>query len=256
MKTKEFNGVKVYVGGLANIAADIDELLSFRKTIRVHLCNAYTFALTIESPELHSTLISAELNLPDGLPLAKVISPFENVQIRGMELLSTLMKSSKTSSSLHVFYGVCEGEIKLFERKLRNLFGSDIRIHTVSAPYAILEELNIDEFRDVLDSLKPDYIWIGLGTPKQDFLVDKVFEWTMYPCAIIPVGAVFDFVLGATPEAPSFMRKIGLEWLFRLIKEPRRLIKRYTKYNIIFAWQVLRFIWQILCIEIDRFKRS
>ena len=120
MKTKEFNGVKVYVGGLANIAADIDELLSFRKTIRVHLCNAYTFALTIESPELHSTLISAELNLPDGLPLSKVISPFENVQIRGMELLSTLMKSSKTSSSLHVFYGVREGGIKLFERKLRN----------------------------------------------------------------------------------------------------------------------------------------
>ena len=256
MKRKEFNGIQVYVGGITNISADIDQLLLLGKTIRVHLCNAYTFALAKEFPEMRSTLMSADLNLPDGLPLSKVISPFQNVQIRGMELLRTLMTGSKSSSMSHVFYGVRQGETDFFELRLKSLFGEAIRIKTVSAPFATLEELNVDEIRGVLDSEKPDYVWIGLGTPKQDFLVDKISEWAAHPCAIIPVGAVFDFVLGTTPEAPSFLRKIGLEWLFRLLREPRRLTKRYTKYNFIFAMQVLKFIWDRLCIAINRFKGS
>ena len=255
IKKVDFDGISIYTGGIDQICSDIEDLMFTQKVVRIHLCNAYTLALSSEIPHLWKSLSNADFNLPDGLPLAKAISPLKNVQIRGMDLVKSTFGHSKISTKLHFFYGVSAEVVDDFCERLTYYFGLNIRFQVLAAPFADLENLNLEELQIALRLSKPDFIWIGLGTPKQDYLVDKIYEWVNHPCAIIPVGAVFDFLLGTNHEAPQILRKMGLEWLFRWWKEPRRLTKRYTRYNLIFLFQVLRFFFGKLHSAINLFKR-
>lgn len=253
MNKVKFNGIQIYTGGIDQISSDIDAQLSTQKAVRIHLCNAYTLALSSENHELWSVLYKAELNLPDGLPLAKIVSPFHDIQIRGMDLVRLTLDNPNNSTKLHLFYGLSADKVDKFGEHLTNNFGSKIKFHILGAPFANIENLNLEELKNVVRQSKPDYIWIGLGTPKQDFLVEKLYEWVTHPCAIIPVGAVFDFLLSTNLEAPKILRKIGFEWIYRWLKEPRRLTKRYTWYNLIFLFQIGRFLVRKLYRSVNRF---
>ena len=89
-----------------------------------------------------------------------------------------------------------------------------------------------------LNAARPDYVWIGLGTPKQDLWLADHRE-ALDCAAIMAVGAAFDIIGGFRPRAPRVMQRFGLEWLFRLIQEPRRLAVRYTVVNARFVRIVL-----------------
>ena len=89
-----------------------------------------------------------------------------------------------------------------------------------------------------LESLRPDFFWIGLSTPKQERFMAQYRD--RLPLNImVGVGAAFDMHSGRTKQAPRWMQRIGLEWLFRLLQEPRRLFKRYAINNPSFVWNVL-----------------
>jgi len=81
-------------------------------------------------------------------------------------------------------------------------------------------------------------VWVGVGTPKQDFLVDRLSR--QLSCPIVPVGAAFDFLAGNVKAAPEFLHGSGFEWLYRLLREPRRLWRRYTVGNARFVYALLR----------------
>jgi len=98
-----------------------------------------------------------------------------------------------------------------------------------------MEEL---EIIDKINSAHPDIVWVGLGTPKQDFWVAQHRHLLDAP-VLVAVGAAFDFFTGKVPQAPSWMQRCGLEWLFRLMCEPRRLAYRYLVYNPHFIMHVL-----------------
>lgn len=130
---------------------------------------------------------------------------------------------------------------------LRRLKGAIARDHpgtrivgSQSPPYRPLtgEELAAQDAE--IARTKPDIIWIGLGTPKQDFEALRLSR--SLQVVTVAVGAAFDYRAGVLREAPSLVRYLGAEWLFRFAMEPRRLFTRYTKYNLVFLRSIFRQI--------------
>ena len=90
-----------------------------------------------------------------------------------------------------------------------------------------------------INAAKPDYVWVGLGAPKQDLWVAE-HRSRLDASALLAVGAAFDFHSRRRRRAPRWMQRTGTEWLFRLLMEPRRLASRYTVVNARFLWLVLK----------------
>jgi N-acetylglucosaminyldiphosphoundecaprenol N-acetyl-beta-D-mannosaminyltransferase len=91
---------------------------------------------------------------------------------------------------------------------------------------------------DEINRLAPDYIWVGFGTPKQHAWL-KRHKHLIQRGVILTVGFAFDVNAGMKPDAPAWMQRLGLTWVFRLCSEPRRLLTRYARYNSLFLWYVL-----------------
>ncbi len=86
--------------------------------------------------------------------------------------------------------------------------------------------------------VKPDFIWVGLGTPKQYHWIQRAHDRGI-KSVFLAVGFAFDVIAGTKPDAPAWMQPLGLTWLFRLLSEPKRLGSRYLKYNTLFCWYLL-----------------
>ena len=144
---------------------------------------------------------------------------------------------SKKEGYTHYFYGSTPETLHILEKKLKEQYQLSIA-GMYSPPFRVLTE---EEDRDVLAKInraKTDFIWVGLGAPKQE-------EW-MYAHRdqvtglMIGVGAGFDYFAGNIKRAPLWMQRCSLEWVYRLLQEPRRLFKRYLFTNTKFLWLVLR----------------
>jgi N-acetylglucosaminyldiphosphoundecaprenol N-acetyl-beta-D-mannosaminyltransferase len=109
----------------------------------------------------------------------------------------------------------------------------------MSPPFRELTPAEEDSLVAEINAAKPDYVWVGLGAPKQDLWV-AAYRSRLDAAALLAVGAAFDFHSGRRRRAPFWMQRTGTEWLFRLLKEPRRLASRYTVANARFALLVLK----------------
>jgi N-acetylglucosaminyldiphosphoundecaprenol N-acetyl-beta-D-mannosaminyltransferase len=183
-------------------------------------------------------LSRASLVVADGMPLVWVEKvhrfPLRR-RVYGPELMETFCQQTGGRYS-HFFYGGAPGVADRLSKVMKQRFG--IRVAgTYSSPF---RHLNGDEERRVLDLLhasSPDVLWVGLSTPKQESWMAEHGERAGVP-VLLGVGAAFDFFTGRALQAPLWMREHGLEWLFRLVIEPRRLWRRYIIYGLQFAWNV------------------
>lgn len=98
-----------------------------------------------------------------------------------------------------------------------------------SPPYTELDDKEVRALAARVEAASTNVLWIGLGTPRQDYLVPRISPFVS--CPVIPVGAAFDFLAGRVPEAPPVLRGSGLEWAYRLASEPHRLWRRYLIGN-------------------------
>jgi N-acetylglucosaminyldiphosphoundecaprenol N-acetyl-beta-D-mannosaminyltransferase len=100
-----------------------------------------------------------------------------------------------------------------------------------SPPFRKMDENEVDSMIAEINASQADIVWVGLGSPKQEFWMAEYRERLHAP-VLIGVGAAFDFLTGAKPQAPKWMQRAGMEWLFRLLSEPRRLWRRYAQYPL------------------------
>jgi N-acetylglucosaminyldiphosphoundecaprenol N-acetyl-beta-D-mannosaminyltransferase len=107
-----------------------------------------------------------------------------------------------------------------------------------SPPFRELSEEELKESVRRAESSGATIVWVGMGTPKQDLLVNRMS--TLSDLTFVAIGAAFDFIAGTKSQAPRWMMRMGMEWLYRLVSEPRRLWKRYLVYNIKFV----RMLWR------------
>jgi N-acetylglucosaminyldiphosphoundecaprenol N-acetyl-beta-D-mannosaminyltransferase len=213
----------------------VDLVVSRAARGAVHLCNAYTVALADERADVAHALVDARLNLPDGTPLAwyaRRRGLKGCVRVYGPDLMRGVLDRGRATGLTHYLYGSTEQVLADLVGAINESWPGAEIVGTESPPFRELTDAEIRAAASRADSLGADVVWVGMGTPKQDLLVSRMAMTGQ--ATYIAVGAAFDFLSGNKPQAPRAVQRMGLEWLFRLISEPRRLARRYLVYNLHF----------------------
>jgi N-acetylglucosaminyldiphosphoundecaprenol N-acetyl-beta-D-mannosaminyltransferase len=183
-------------------------------------------------------LNDADLVVPDGMPLVLVGRkrgyPLKR-RVYGPELMETFCRVTGAKYR-HFLYGGAPGVAEDLATFLHRRCGALI-VGTHSPPFRALEPREDAEIVKIIHDAAPDVLWIGLSTPKQERWMYDHKNLLRVP-VMVGVGAAFDLLTGKVKQAPRWMQESGLEWVFRLRQEPRRLWRRYLIYGSEFAWKV------------------
>jgi N-acetylglucosaminyldiphosphoundecaprenol N-acetyl-beta-D-mannosaminyltransferase len=157
----------------------------------------------------------------------------------GVGLFDTVIRNTSTHSIQHFFCGGKEGIAMALKESVAKDLGNKNVVGTYSPPFRPMNEIEFKTLGEMINASGANVVWIGLGTPKQEKFALTLSKYCKVDY-IITVGAVFDFFTGNLPYAPLWIRNLGLEWLYRLIKEPRRLFSRYIVIVPAFIWLNLK----------------
>lgn len=242
-ETVPLGGLEIAVSQPRDAAARICAVaanISMGKGLGVHLVNAYTVSLAARDKNYSSVLAQSSANLPDGKPLSWISHMRGKPlwQVRGPSLFGQVMDLGRDFGIKHFLLGATDETLEKLNYELKKRYPGIQIVGQFSPPFRPLTPTEAAAQDQVICDSHAQIVWVGLGTPKQDFEVLRLAQ--SLPVVAIAVGAAFDFVAGTKNEAPTLMRKVGLEWLFRLLSEPRRLWRRYLFGNIEFLWAVLR----------------
>jgi len=208
------------------------------------ICTVHGVSEARRDPALCQVFNRSYLTTPDGMPLVWLGRHHEHkniTRVYGPDLMLRVCDEGRATKLRHYFYGGDLGIADLLADKLRNRFPGLEVVGTYTPPYRPLNETEFSDLQSDIAEKSPDIIWVGLSTPKQERFMAEVWD-KLDTGLLIGVGAAFDFHSGRIKQAPRWMQRSGLEWLFRLAMEPRRLAYRYLVYNPLF---VLRTIAQL-----------
>lgn len=202
----------------------------------VHMCME-----TFDDPGFKKVVNAADLVVPDGRPIVwsqKLLGEKNASQVRGSDLLIKICKEAETSGIPIGLYGGTEESLQNFQILLKNKFPKLNIPFAVSPPFRNLLREEDETYTKMINDSGIKILFIGIGCPKQE-------KWMAahkdrLNCVMIGVGAAFDFFSGQKKHAPKWMQHAGLEWLFRLASDPRRLWKRYLKHNPRFVYYFLK----------------
>jgi N-acetylglucosaminyldiphosphoundecaprenol N-acetyl-beta-D-mannosaminyltransferase len=236
----EILGTRISTLAREDIESLVLESLSNNIGLRVHLCNTYTLYLSVGNPELKTALQSADLNLPDGWPIASLGRKHGiRNSIRGSDLFDGIVRNTQNLEASHFFLGGTVEELSKMTDKLRVTF-PDVKIAGTFAPgFKDFDDADYENFSNLIRESGASIVWVGLGTPKQDIAVERLGKKNN-KLIVIPIGAVFGFWSGSIKEAPPSFQKFRLEWFYRLTQEPSKLWKRYFIGAPIFLILVIR----------------
>lgn len=184
---------------------------------------------------------AAGMVTPDGMPLVWLsrLKGFDHVErVYGPDLLLDCCTRSVTTGYRHFFYGGGAGVAERLIERLQARFPGLQVVGGYSPPFRSLSpEEDAEEVR-LINAARPDVVWVGLSTPKQERWMWEHRDRLTAP-VLVGVGAAFDFHAGLKRQASPWMQRNGLEWLFRLWEEPRRLWRRYLRNNPLFVWHIV-----------------
>jgi N-acetylglucosaminyldiphosphoundecaprenol N-acetyl-beta-D-mannosaminyltransferase len=175
----------------------------------------------------------AGLVTPDGMPLvwmSKLMGQPHVDRVYGPDLMLAFCQLSIAKGYRHYLYGSSSAVLNQLESNLRHRFDGINIVGSYSPPFRPLTEEEDLAVVECINATSPDIVWVGLGTPKQEQWMAAHVGRVNAP-VLVGVGAAFDFHAGAKPQAPVWMQRSGLEWVFRLATEPRRLWRRYFYHN-------------------------
>ncbi len=207
----------------------------------VSVCTVHTIMECQKNDIMRQAVNGASLATPDGMPLVwlgKIKNNRQVGRVYGPDLMLALCELSAQKGYTQYFYGGAEGVPKELSQTLQRRYSGLKVVGAYSPPFRPLTETEDRQIVEQINQANPDIIWVGLGTPKQDLWMASHRNLLNAP-VIIAVGAAFDFHTGRIPQAPSWMQRVGLEWLYRLVQEPKRLWYRYLVYNPLFILKIL-----------------
>jgi N-acetylglucosaminyldiphosphoundecaprenol N-acetyl-beta-D-mannosaminyltransferase len=183
--------------------------------------------------QIRSILNNAFLCTPDGMPMVWMgrLQGHPNIdRVYGPDLMLDVCEASVARGLRQFFYGGTTGVAAELKRKLEDRFPGLQVVGTCEPPFRPLKPEEVEALRRQVDSCYPDIFWVGLSTPKQERFMAEYLP-RMNVTLMVGVGAAFDFHTGRVKQAPHWMQRSGLEWFYRLCKEPRRLWRRYLRNN-------------------------
>jgi N-acetylglucosaminyldiphosphoundecaprenol N-acetyl-beta-D-mannosaminyltransferase len=232
-------GVQVHAVQIPDVIARIEDWINRREQGHSIAVSGMHGVMEAQRSETFRRILNrASLVVADGMPLVW-LGRWNGMRmarrVYGPELMETFCRVTGDRYR-HFLYGGAAGVAEHLADTLTRRFGIQV-VGTYCPPFRRLSD---EEERDVLTRVldaAPDVLWVGLSTPKQEIWMDEHRERLGVP-VMVGVGAAFDFLSGRTRQAPAWMREHGLEWLFRLGTEPRRLWRRYLIYGPQFLWAV------------------
>ena len=225
---------------------EVAENLIFKNDISVAICNANTLVRCYKDKELNNTINSFDIRCPDGFPVAKASKIlYKNNQMRvdGYKLFLQTIERGLSNNVSHYFFGNSEEIVLKMVETIKSMY-PDVNIKGFTCPPNLsYEELSDDKYIYDINTKNPDILWVSLGFPKQEKFINLIKKNNLINTNMVGVGAVFEWVAGTKFKAPEWLANIGLEWLIRLIQEPKRLFRRYFVDNFLF---IIYFIKQYI----------
>jgi N-acetylglucosaminyldiphosphoundecaprenol N-acetyl-beta-D-mannosaminyltransferase len=196
----------------------------------------------VNDPEIMRINRDAGMVTPDGMPLvwlSRWRSGFKTGRVSGADLVDALCCAGQARGLRHYFYGGKPGVAEVMIAKLQAKYPKMIAAGFFSPPFRTLTAAEDQEIVDRINESGAQVVWVGISTPKQEFWM-RDHAGRIKGATLIGVGAAFDFHSGAVARAPLWMQRYGLEWLHRLMSEPRRLWRRYFVVAPVFLMMVAR----------------
>lgn len=212
------------------------------KKLLINTINQYSYCIAEKDPEFKNALLQSDILLPDGIGIvaaAKIINKKKINKIAGADLHDFLLKKLNKESGSCFYMGSSEETLAKIEERLKKEY-PNIKVGSYSPPFK--PEFTAEDNTTILEavnSFTPDVLFVGMTAPKQEKWSYQ-FKGELNTRKICSIGAVFDFYAGTTTRPSAIWINLGLEWLGRLFKEPKRMWKRYIYYGFIFARHLLK----------------
>jgi N-acetylglucosaminyldiphosphoundecaprenol N-acetyl-beta-D-mannosaminyltransferase len=227
---------------LDNAAATLERWRIERQRKYVCLISVHGLVVAQRDPEIRRALNRSSMAAEDGMPLvwwSRLAGFAQARRVCGSDLLDAVCAYGLQRNYRHFFYGASPQVLGLLTDRLQRRHPGLIVAGYRSPPFRALTPDEDAEDIAAINEARPDFVWIGLGMPKQEkWMVEHLGK--IEATALVGIGAAFDFHAGTKPRAPIWMQRSGLEWLFRLMTEPRRLAHRYLIDNALFVGYMLR----------------
>jgi N-acetylglucosaminyldiphosphoundecaprenol N-acetyl-beta-D-mannosaminyltransferase len=244
-------GVRVDAVQIPEVVAQMEEWIARRDGCRyIAVTGMHGVMEAHHDGEFKTILNSAGLVVADGMPLVWIgrRHGFEmRRRVYGPELIETFCKETAKNGYRHFFYGGAPGIAEELAARFVAKFPGMIVAGAYGPPFRALTREEDSLIIQAIERVQADIVWVGLSTPKQERWMYEHRERLNVP-VLVGVGAAFDFHTGRIAQAPEWMRERGLEWLFRLMMEPRRLWRRYLVHGGEFGALVL--------LELLRLRKS
>ncbi|TYQ10705.1 UNVERIFIED_ORG: N-acetylglucosaminyldiphosphoundecaprenol N-acetyl-beta-D-mannosaminyltransferase [Gordonia westfalica J30] len=211
-----------------------------RRSVAYRFVNAYSVACTRKDSAYAALLADSGVNFADGRPVlwVQMLRGARRAgQVRGPSAFRLALDRGRERDISHYFFGCTEEVLEALVAQARAIYPGVRIAGAFAPPFGPVDDLLVDDATARIEAADPDIVWVALGTPKQDFAAAALAAATGRPCAA--VGAAFDFLAGSTPEAPHWVRRVGMEWLYRMLADPVRLWRRYTIGNLQFLLAVV-----------------
>lgn len=212
--------------------------------VLINTINAHSYNVARKDKLFAEALTKGDYLIPDGMSVVKACAwlhaksqPKE--RIAGADLFDFEMDRLNRKGGTVMFMGSSEKTLAAIVRQAEKVY-PNLKVVTYSPPYK--PEFNDEDDKAIIDAINttnPDLLWIGMTAPKQEKWTYSHWNGLNIHCHVGTIGAVFDFFAGNTKRAPKWWQEHGLEWLYRLIKEPRRMWKRYIIGNAVFLWHMM-----------------
>jgi N-acetylglucosaminyldiphosphoundecaprenol N-acetyl-beta-D-mannosaminyltransferase len=226
-------GIPLAIADYAQVMEWMDQVISRGERWNVSAAAVHLVMVAGEDPETRTAIESAAL-VPDGQPLVWAMRAlgFRGAsRVYGPELMARYCeRSATTGATMFLYGGRNQGALVQLALELRRRYPGLRIVGGYSPPYRPLTAEEEDWIVDEINGSGANVVWVGTGQPKQEKWMAQMRP-RLAPPLLVGVGAAFDFHAGLLPQAPPWLQAVGLEWAFRLAHEPRRLWRRYARYN-------------------------
>lgn len=232
-KTVRIVSLDVALTCLVDVLGIVDAWIKEKSSRYICVSNVHMCMEAYDDADFQTIVNGADLVVPDGKPLVwaqKLLGNKGAKQVRGQDLMEALCELSlQNKFKVGIFGGKDISVLQSVKVNLSKIYPGIAISYEHSPPFRSLTEEEDAALVLSINESEVDVLFVGVGCPKQERWMAEHKD--QLGCVMIGVGAAFDFISGRKRHAPSWMRSIGLEWLFRLFSEPRRLWKRYLKHN-------------------------
>lgn len=231
----------INVTNLDEVIQILDDSVEEQRGDYICVANVHTTVMAFRDEAYRKIQNESWMTLPDGKPLSMVSKRrgYENAgRVPGPDLMPKVFELSRERGYRHFFYGSTEKTLTMLREKIEKKYPYLKIAGMYSPPFREVSEKEDKEIIHRINDSKPDFVWVALGAPKQEIWMAE--HKNKINAVMIGVGAAFDFEAGTVKRAPRWMQEFCLEWLHRIMQDPKRLLPRYIDTNASFLWNVYK----------------